>query len=275
MSLVEYLYVDDARLDAYIEQIGSPVTYDKVPVWKAELGLTGPKAAASQERRARALTRHEKIVALLEHLEQGDLIDTKRVSGRAWRQLETNNFIYESCTASKVFIPRKSGAELGGVTLWVCPALLQPKDESKSPDLESFSYGEGPGLLCLLEDFRKSDETPFSGYQESTYTILESIILAIGEELNTLVVADLFSEGAIGRSGRYDAWDRAQPHMEKFVKDPLTMLENAGGRVTKPRRIRVLYRIREFGPEEGDEGLNEFASSTSVFGYPIFVSADS
>ena len=105
-------------------------------MWKAELGLTGPKAAASQERRARALTRHEKIVALLEHLEQEDLIDTKRIPGRDWLHLQTNHFIYESCTASKVFIPQKSDAESGGVTLWICPALSQPKDDSKSPDLE-------------------------------------------------------------------------------------------------------------------------------------------
>ncbi len=31
MALVEYLYVDDKRLDSYFEQISSPVTYDKVP----------------------------------------------------------------------------------------------------------------------------------------------------------------------------------------------------------------------------------------------------
>src|SRR5262245_35625185 len=100
MPLVEYLYVDDTRLDSYIEQIGPPVTYDKVPVWKAEFGLTGPKAAASQERHARTPTRHEKIVTLLDHLEQENLIDTKRLPGRAWRNLGLNDFIYESCTAS-------------------------------------------------------------------------------------------------------------------------------------------------------------------------------
>ncbi len=34
MPLVEYLYVDERRLDAYFEQISSPVTYDKVLVWE-------------------------------------------------------------------------------------------------------------------------------------------------------------------------------------------------------------------------------------------------
>ena len=34
MALVKYLYVDERRLDAYFEQISSPVTYDKVLVWE-------------------------------------------------------------------------------------------------------------------------------------------------------------------------------------------------------------------------------------------------
>jgi hypothetical protein len=56
MALVEYLYVDDKRLDSYFEQISSPVTYDKVPEWNAEIGLTGPKGGGKQVRFARPFT---------------------------------------------------------------------------------------------------------------------------------------------------------------------------------------------------------------------------
>jgi hypothetical protein len=43
-GLTEYLYCDEHSLDSYFEQISHPVAYDKVPVWKAALSLTGPTA---------------------------------------------------------------------------------------------------------------------------------------------------------------------------------------------------------------------------------------
>jgi hypothetical protein len=42
-SLSEYLYIDRKRLEMYFEQMSSPVTYDKVSVWKVALGLLVPK----------------------------------------------------------------------------------------------------------------------------------------------------------------------------------------------------------------------------------------
>ena len=45
MSLEEYLYVDDRRLDTYVEQLGAPIAYDKVPTWTAKLSLLGPARA--------------------------------------------------------------------------------------------------------------------------------------------------------------------------------------------------------------------------------------
>ena len=56
MSLIEYVYVDEKRLDAYFEQISSPVTYDKVPEWNADISITGPKAGGSN---------HDSLVPLL------------------------------------------------------------------------------------------------------------------------------------------------------------------------------------------------------------------
>jgi hypothetical protein len=56
MALVEYLYVDEERLDTYFQQISSPVTYDKVPVWEASLTITSPGAKGSQQRFARPYT---------------------------------------------------------------------------------------------------------------------------------------------------------------------------------------------------------------------------
>lgn len=67
-ELVEYIYIDKKRLNNYFEQFSSPVNFDKVPVWKTVLGLTGPKAEATQARPGRPFTDHEKILKLVEYL---------------------------------------------------------------------------------------------------------------------------------------------------------------------------------------------------------------
>jgi len=68
MALKEYLYIDERRLNSYFEQISSPVKYDKVPVWKASISLTGPNAEGQQARFARPYTKHEKIEKLNEYV---------------------------------------------------------------------------------------------------------------------------------------------------------------------------------------------------------------
>ena len=85
MALVEYLYVDDKRLDSYFEQIFSPVTYDKVPEWDAEIGLTGPKGGGKQVRSARPFTTPEKIPTLTKHLEDEELVTSGRGPGKIFR----------------------------------------------------------------------------------------------------------------------------------------------------------------------------------------------
>jgi hypothetical protein len=44
----EYLYLDKDRLSTYVDQLRPPVTYDKIPVWSAELAISGPAAKAQQ-----------------------------------------------------------------------------------------------------------------------------------------------------------------------------------------------------------------------------------
>jgi len=106
MALVEYLYVDEKRLDTYFEQISSPVTYDKVPMWNAEIGLTGPKAGGAQQRFARPFTTHEKISKLTEYLEDKGHVEYGRSSGKK----EGTTFRIETCQAKRVFIPQTAGS---------------------------------------------------------------------------------------------------------------------------------------------------------------------
>src|SRR5215210_128620 len=122
MALVEYLYVDERRLDTYFEQISSPVTYDKVPEWNAEIGLTGPKGGGKQARFARPYTMHEKISNLTEYLEDEGLVAYERPGNRdpipiADRKL----FRIETCRAKRVFIPPDHGQpqEVGALNVWI------------------------------------------------------------------------------------------------------------------------------------------------------------
>ena len=51
----EVLFVDDARLDRYAEQVNPSLTaIDKAKKFGFELSITGPKASLGQEERPRA-----------------------------------------------------------------------------------------------------------------------------------------------------------------------------------------------------------------------------
>jgi hypothetical protein len=76
--MIEYLYIDIPRLGRYYEQISLPVVYDKVPVWKVALGISGPKVEGTQSRTGRAPTNHEKIQKFLEYIDERKLVSCER-----------------------------------------------------------------------------------------------------------------------------------------------------------------------------------------------------
>lgn len=67
MSLAEYLYVDERRLNSYVEQIGGSLKYDKIPILSADVGLV-PKATLQQSRVQRSMSTHEKVSKLKRYL---------------------------------------------------------------------------------------------------------------------------------------------------------------------------------------------------------------
>jgi hypothetical protein len=102
--LVEYLYLDQKRLSAYFEQISSTVAYDKVPVWRAGLAITGPTAQAEQARFGRSFSTHEKIHKLLEHVKHLPPVDY----GDGPRPNPAFRLV--TIQATRVVIPPKPGA---------------------------------------------------------------------------------------------------------------------------------------------------------------------
>src|ERR1041384_1203717 len=130
MSLEEYLYVDDRRLDKYVEQIGSLIIYDKVPIWTAKLSLLGPAAEGTQQRTGRPLRQSEKIKRLLDHLKKYDLIAEGRFTGRNAFTPNAKMFRLETCWAVKTFIPPATPATLATKeSEWVEDYFPLPKED--------------------------------------------------------------------------------------------------------------------------------------------------
>ena len=116
-SIAEYLFIDQPRLDTYFEQISDPVAYDKVPVWKVVLGLTGLSAETTQSRLGRAYTNHEKLTRLVRYLKDKEQLGTGRVAHPFHYD---KPFTLESMTARRAHIPiRKESPSFQGLSIWV------------------------------------------------------------------------------------------------------------------------------------------------------------
>ena len=101
-SILEYLFVDQPRLDTYFEQISDPVAYDKVPVWKVVLGLTGLSAEKTQSRLGRGYTNHEKLTRLVRYLKDKEQLAAERAAHPSNYE---KPFTLESMTARRAHIP--------------------------------------------------------------------------------------------------------------------------------------------------------------------------
>jgi hypothetical protein len=245
MALVEYLYVDEQRLDTYFEQISSPVTYDKVPTWNAEIGFTGPKAGGAQQRFARPYTTHEKIAKFTEYLEDEGLVG----HGRATEDVVQDPkelFRLETCLAKRVFIPKEQlDSNRGGLSLWI--SLMDRSSLQGWWQEQSDRSVLPPGNLFLLEDYRADDSLYVPVF--STYSVLD-LLIDEPERLDE-------QERQFGR----------EVSLRQFSADPTVALSKLGAQVGPARKIRSIYRVRKIFVDWDSEP----GSSVAIFGYPIFI----
>ena len=82
--LRNYIYFDDKRLNSYVNQITSPVAYDKVPLFKIGLSMLGLSVEGQQQRPSRERTVEEKIPILLEHLKRKRQLALERICHKAY-----------------------------------------------------------------------------------------------------------------------------------------------------------------------------------------------
>ncbi len=248
MALHEYLYVDDARLDQYVEQIASTVTYDKVPVWEARLSLKGPEAGASQERHARALSRHEKIACLLEHLKKHGHLDEGRLKDRGVFFDNERVFHLETCAATKILIPALSPApgEFSGINVWFA-------DGQRGRVQRRTIHA---GHLLLIVGFSRDDEGHFRAW--SAYSALASFLNDMYAQVERTVLRPFIGQMRTDPSA----------FQERFLADPAAALADIGAKISASRRITTLYRVREAvlyrEPSTDTEAI-------ATYGYPIFI----
>jgi hypothetical protein len=302
--LRDYIFVDDARLDSYVEQIASSPTYDKVPVWSWGLSLTGLKVEGKQERKERPRSTNEKINLLLDHLKKNDRLAHGRTQGPTYFDHQ-HLFRIETCQAVTVRM-RSSNlmqSEAVDLVLWVSEALY------KNPFHYSLNEeSPEPHRLFLLKGTRKGDDTSYSA--KSAYSTLLQLYeegVSLSREFDEKFMSDLRAKkqkgvlqkrrpkifapkGSSVFGGTFDE-DRAEqiaqevdeklrtdssivnPRNEElkkeFATNPLGAFRRMGANLGDVQVIEALYRVRAVYMETQEA---EKPAAIITFGYPIFVS---
>lgn len=235
-QLAEYLFLDRLRIARYFQQLSAPVQYDKVPVWKVALGITGPTVEASQDRSGREFTFQEKLETVLKHLRTEGLLCSSRQSLYTGHSDE-QPFVEETITARRVRVPNKEQ----DILLWVSPSPEAPE-----------SFGNFKlGALFLIEDFQGEDS------RQNMYSSYSSLWLLAHE-----LPQD--SEPTLAlrkKSGTVE---------ERFARDPLGVLKSLGAKLGPERRVTSIYRTRASCVDM--EGPVSFLTTV---GYPLVVAAAS
>lgn len=100
---MEYHYVDEERLDKYLEEYGSPVIIQKEQTKGVELSFT-PKLTFTTSEKLVPPTTPEKIEYLLDNLRKHELLEEGRYRGREAFSNRAKPFHLETCEAVKTFI---------------------------------------------------------------------------------------------------------------------------------------------------------------------------
>jgi hypothetical protein len=249
-ALLEYLYIDERRLNSYLDQIADPVAYDKVPILNVGLKMTGPEAGATQARFGRQRTSHEKVQSLLDYIEKEDLlIDTAAASGADDpRGRRETLFEIQKVRATRIFVPSKSEVEaVPSLTLWFAKRGKWSAERPQNREERLF----------LIEDFSGRDQLP---RHMTGYSALIMLLHDLRSQLSQSVLADEFN-----------LTDPEERFRREFSQNPTQVLQSLGAKLGGAREITSLYRIRATLADSDSEP--RFIHTT--IGYPIVIAAAS
>lgn len=279
----DYLYVDERRLDAFVQQFCPPVVYDKVSNWKVGLSLAGPSVEGSQQRTARAQVTSEKVNALLDALQDRNNLARERIKDSSFHGPRGNVFRLESCTVvAAVIAPnKKADPPFKGLKIWISERdaadaahlliLLidfELRDESSLNDHSAYS-----SLLALADegyDLKKAAERagvgPFADLKRQMQKVEESATMAVRNARRAgkrpsaandweLIVAE--------KSAPLLALveERERRLRREFSSDPVGTLGWLGASIGARQKVEVLYRVRA--------AMNDGPASIVTIGYPI------
>jgi len=173
--LRDYLYVDEERLNSYLEQIGSTSTFRKAPSLKLSLSLSGPKVTAEQATQLRNKNNHEKICELIEYLEgHGHLGQSRPALIHSYNEdVELPDFVLEECEAFRILIPSAEQSDSrSGIIMWVSEWPIERNLKALRP----------AGLLCVIQDSTHDDTRHSAGFSHSGYTWLQALLYQLHKE---------------------------------------------------------------------------------------------
>lgn len=243
--IVEYLYLDQNRIDSYFEQISSPIKYDKVPKLSVKLSIVGPEASGEQDRPSRPFTTHEKIQALMNSLDLSRPLSFFSVFGSKipvasfYEWLQDNPFDFRRFTAFRAILPSMPTANTPEVAIWVC------RDTTFTRPLNAL----------FLEHVR---EDPSRVLAPTSFTALQAIFNFVARKHSIIVPPEWDADA---RSTTLS--EKAVEIRKRFVNEPRAVLGEWGAQIGPERDIESLYRLRAIMPDYGPY--------ETVVGYPIFI----
>lgn len=209
----EYVFVDQYRLNSYVEQIPSAIGKLTKRTVRASASPTSPSVEVTREETEKALNTHEKIVALQAHLAKEKLLARRRplaMNGENGQPFEQRPFILESTLATKVVFPTSGLSTvpgLKGLALWVSDP--NPKQLSLEP-------WEFRGTFLLLPE-AVWDDSPVDSVYSGCSALQAVVNVATGMPFLTAPDGE-----ALGRGSE---------------RHPLDKLASAGAVIGDQRRI--------------------------------------
>lgn len=289
-EILDYIFMDTDRIKSYFEQISSsPVAYDKIPIWKASLNMFKVGAEGTQQMNARPFTNSEKIDRILDFLRKGkhfldgsdSIVDYITLFDRTYDLPETctpeeissakghirdrntiekhimkKPFHLIEAQATKIFLPTNSESSSDGIVLWV----------SSLKSARTKQYNDV--ALVLLQNSSSSDRAPEGGatigspYHQLTSLISRRFLNTANTESRLLLDQEkchAFISYALDL--RYGP-DAETQHF----------LTEMGAEVSLPRKIRSLYRLRDFA-YHNDLPEWKYRGIAQLYAYPIFIAA--
>ncbi|WP_340202658.1 hypothetical protein [Ascidiimonas sp. W6] len=238
-KILEYLYIDESRLDKYFQQFSSPEKTEKSILKKFKLGITNAGFEINQSKRKREYTLIEKIEMFEKHITKHKQLNHGRPNDRK-RWNSTKVFVKENIIAQKVYLAPSENKVNNGLNIWI--------EENKFKEYGADKFQNGH--LFLIEDFKGEDKQPriLSGY-----TILNLVIDDYYEELKKTILG----------TKRDDFYFAGQN--DSFSIAPLIEFRQIGAKFLDKRNITVVYRLRASCNDSPNGG------HVSTFGYPIYI----